>query len=61
MLYREVGQFKTSYAKDQQIFPIFQDRVALFLLICFDGVKFYGALNGGLLNIRHRLSHNSIG
>jgi len=35
MLYREVGQFKTSYAKDQQIFPIFQDRVALFLLICF--------------------------
>src|SRR6516162_8297688 len=26
MLYREVGQFKTSYAADQAIFPISQDR-----------------------------------
>src|SRR5262250_575706 len=26
MLYREVGQFKTSYAADQAIFPIVQDR-----------------------------------
>ena len=30
MLYREAGQFKTSYAADQQIFPILQDR--LFVL-----------------------------
>ena len=27
MLYRENGQFKTSYRADQQIFPILQDRV----------------------------------
>jgi branched-chain amino acid transport system permease protein len=25
MLYREAGQFKTSYVADQQIFPILQD------------------------------------
>ena len=28
MLYRENGQFKTSYRADQQVFPILQDRVA---------------------------------
>ena len=27
MLYRENGQFKTSYRADQQIFPIVQDRI----------------------------------
>ena len=27
MLYRENGQFKTSYRSDQQIFPILQDRI----------------------------------
>jgi len=35
MLYRENGQFKTSYGADQQIFPILQDRVAIGLLIAF--------------------------
>ena len=30
MLYRENGQFKTSYAADQQIFPILQDRIVFF-------------------------------
>ena len=29
MLYRENGQFKTSYRADQQIFPILQDRIAI--------------------------------
>ena len=29
MLYREAGQFKASYAEDQQIFPIRQDRIAI--------------------------------
>ena len=29
MLYREAGQFKASYATDQQIFPIRQDRIAV--------------------------------
>jgi len=33
MLYREAGQFKTSYASDQQIFPIRQDRIAFFALL----------------------------
>jgi branched-chain amino acid transport system permease protein len=33
MLYREAGQFKTSYAADQQIFPIRQDRVAIGLIL----------------------------
>ncbi len=33
MFYRENGQFKTSYRKDQQIFPILQDRVFILLLI----------------------------
>ena len=37
MLYRENGQFKTTYRADQQIFPILQDRisVALFLIFAF--------------------------
>ena len=37
MLYRENGQFKTTYRADQQIFPILQDRIAvgLMLLVAF--------------------------
>src|SRR5512139_907982 len=35
MLYRENGQFKTSYRADQQIFPITQDRVGILLLVAF--------------------------
>lgn len=33
MLYRENGQFKTSYRADQQVFPILQDRVAIWALV----------------------------
>lgn len=33
MIYRENGQFKTSYRADQQIFPILQDRVFIFALL----------------------------
>jgi branched-chain amino acid transport system permease protein len=33
MLYREAGQFKSTYGADQQIFPILQDRVAFFALL----------------------------
>ncbi|MRW85042.1 branched-chain amino acid ABC transporter permease [Pseudoduganella sp. FT26W] len=33
MLYREAGQFKTSYQADGQIFPILQDRIALLALM----------------------------
>ena len=35
MLYRENGQFKTSYRADQAVFPILQDRVAIGLLLAF--------------------------
>jgi len=35
VLYREAGQFKTSYAADMAIFPIRQDRIALLLLLAF--------------------------
>jgi len=35
MIYRENGQFKTSYAADQQIFPIRQDRYAIAVLLVF--------------------------
>jgi branched-chain amino acid transport system permease protein len=37
MLYREAGQFRTTYAEDQQLFPIRQDRIVaiLFLLFAF--------------------------
>jgi branched-chain amino acid transport system permease protein len=33
MLYREAGQFKSTYAEDMQIFPIRQDRIAVVLLL----------------------------
>ncbi|MDR3421660.1 MAG: branched-chain amino acid ABC transporter permease [Xanthobacteraceae bacterium] len=37
MLYREVGQYKSSYAADMAVFPILQDRigVAVILLVAF--------------------------
>ncbi len=35
MLYRENGQFKTTYTTDSQVFPIAQDRVAIGLLLAF--------------------------
>ena len=33
MIYREAGQFKTTYAADQAIFPIVQDRVVVAALL----------------------------
>ena len=35
MLYREAGQFKTTYAADQQLLPIRHDRFALLALLAF--------------------------
>src|SRR5665213_3074009 len=42
MIYRETGQFKTTYASDQQLFPILQDRVFVvaFLVFAFVAVPF---------------------
>jgi len=33
MLYREAGQFKSTYAADMAIFPILQDRIAMGILL----------------------------
>jgi branched-chain amino acid transport system permease protein len=33
MLYREAGQYKTSYAADQAIFPILQDRIGIAVIL----------------------------
>jgi len=38
MLYREVGQFKTSYAADMAVFPILQDRVGLGIILLVSAV-----------------------
>src|SRR5882672_9397117 len=35
MLYRENGQFKTTYQADQQIFPIAQDKLLIAALLAF--------------------------
>jgi branched-chain amino acid transport system permease protein len=35
MLYRENGQFKTTYTSDSQVFPIAQDRIAIWLILAF--------------------------
>ena len=44
MLYRESGQFKTSYASDLAIFPILQDRmgIAAILVVAFVAVPYFG-------------------
>ena len=33
MLYREAGQYKTSYEADQAVFPILQDRIGIALIL----------------------------
>jgi branched-chain amino acid transport system permease protein len=33
MIYRETGQFKATYAADQAIFPISQDRIGLWIIL----------------------------
>ncbi len=42
MFYREAGQYKTSYAADQAVFPILQDRVGIvvILILAFAVVPF---------------------
>jgi branched-chain amino acid transport system permease protein len=50
MLYREAGQYKTSYAADQAVFPILQDRIGIgvILFIAFVVIPLTG--NAFLLN-----------
>ena len=40
MFYREAGQFKTSYEADQSILPIFQDRIAMYIMLIFAFIVF---------------------
>ncbi|MER2606149.1 MAG: branched-chain amino acid ABC transporter permease [Siculibacillus sp.] len=35
MFYREVGQFKTTYAADMAVFPIRQDRIGIAVMLAF--------------------------
>ena len=44
MIYREAGEFHTTYAADQRIFPIVQDRIGFFaiLAIAFLGIPLIG-------------------
>src|SRR5262245_58736122 len=43
MLYREAGQFRTTYGQDSQIFPLRQDRfgMAVMLIIGFGIIPFW--------------------
>jgi len=45
MLYREAGQFKTTYVADQQIFPILQDRafVLAVIVVAFIAVPMFAS------------------
>jgi branched-chain amino acid transport system permease protein len=45
VIYRETGQFKTTYASDQQLFPILQDRIFVigFLVFAFGVMPFIGS------------------
>ena len=33
MIYRETGQFKSTYASDQAIFPVVQDRIFVMVVV----------------------------
>ena len=59
MLYREAGQFKTTYAEDMAIFPIRQDRIALAILL---GIAFIGyrKLLDHIHVDRHQDTHRSL-
>ena len=45
MLYREAGQFKTTYVADQAVFPIRQDRIGLIaiLIVAFVLIPVFGS------------------
>ena len=49
MLYRENGQFKTSYRSDAQVFPITQDRVLIWALVA-------GVIWGSKLGVQFSLA-----
>jgi branched-chain amino acid transport system permease protein len=50
MLYREAGQYKTSYAADMAVFPILQDRIGLAVILAVAFVVIPAVANAFLLN-----------
>src|SRR5947208_12461775 len=50
MLYREAGQYKTSYAADMAVFPILQDRIGIAVILAVAFVLIPAAGNAFLLN-----------
>jgi branched-chain amino acid transport system permease protein len=50
MFYREAGQFKTSYAADQAIFPIRQDRIGMYIILAIAFLVVPFTLNDFRLN-----------
>jgi branched-chain amino acid transport system permease protein len=50
MYYREAGQFKTSYAADEAIFPLLEDRVGLIALVLAAAIAIPAVGDDFLLN-----------
>src|SRR6476469_7962255 len=50
MLYREAGQFKTSYTADSAIFPILQDRIGIIVILAFAYIAVPATHNDFLIN-----------
>src|SRR6266581_3993944 len=50
MLYREAGQYKTSYAADMAVFPILQDRIGIAVILAVAFILIPAAGNAFLLN-----------
>jgi branched-chain amino acid transport system permease protein len=50
MLYREAGQYKTSYAADMAVFPVLQDRIGIAVIVVIAYVALPLLANNFLLN-----------
>src|SRR5437016_1725077 len=50
MLYREAGQFKTSYASDEAVFPLLQDRIGIGVILAIAYVAVPLTRNDFLIN-----------
>lgn len=50
MLYREAGQFKTSYIADSAIFPILQDRIGVLVILSIAVIGIPATHNDFLIN-----------
>jgi branched-chain amino acid transport system permease protein len=50
MLYREAGQFKTSYTADSAIFPILQDRIGIIVILAVAYIAVPATHNDFLIN-----------